>query len=400
MERDRHELTVLMVDTGHRPVHRVCRPHRAGPDGEGVRPVADGKLFRDLRPAWIDTPDRVLGEARDRVVLPGPRHDGECDDGGGGDDQGECSHDRPARAPPRRGDPLRGRHVCRRRWQRRPRRLGQLSAGLPAIVRVLGQRAADHRVEPRRQAGPPVADTRRLVLEVRVDLGDLRGSGERHLAGEALEQHAAERVHVRPSVHCVAADPLRREVGPRPNHARLGQPLGRLQVLRDPEVDQVDALLQAVAADQGIARLDVPMHESVLVRRVERSSELGDDVDGAVGVQSALGAQEPPEVRALDVAHGDVEQAIDLARVVDRDDARMLGRRRQSRLTQEARTEPSVVAYIAGEQLERDVALKPEVLCPVHHSHAAVTEQFGEAVLAERRPHSRDPFHGLAIRVG
>jgi hypothetical protein len=95
-----------------------------------------------------------------------------------------------------------------------------------------------------------------------------------------------------------------------------------------------------------------------------------------------------------------LEEAIDLARVVDRDDARMLGRRRQPRLTQEALPKPGVIAHSAGEQLERDVALKSQVLCPVHHPHAAATEHFGEAVLAERRPHFGDPFHGLAIRVG
>jgi hypothetical protein len=166
----------------------------------------------------------------------------------------------PAAATARRGGPRvscrrRGGRVRRRRWQRCPRGLGQLRAGLPAIVWVLGQGATDHRVKLRGQAGPPVADPRRLVLEVRVELGDLRRPRERHLAGETLEQHAAERVHVRPPVHPLAADSLRREVGTGPEHARLGQALGRLQVLGDPEVDEVDALVRAVCADQGIARL-------------------------------------------------------------------------------------------------------------------------------------------------
>ena len=51
-------------------------------------------------------------------------------------------------------------------------------------------------------------------------------------------------------------------------------------------------------------------------------------VERAARLERALRAEQRSQVGALDVAHREVEQAVDLARVVDRHDVRMLERRR------------------------------------------------------------------------
>jgi hypothetical protein len=91
----------------------------------------------------------------------------------------------------------------------------------------------------------------------------------------------------------------------------------RGDVLGQPEVGEVRVL---AGAEQDVGRLDVAVHDPARVRRVERARDLRDDVRGASGVEVLLGAHERAQVRALDVAHGDVQGAVVLARVVDRDD--------------------------------------------------------------------------------
>ena len=69
-------------------------------------------------------------------------------------------------------------------------------------------------------------------------------------------------------------------------------------------------------------------------------------------------SQHDLQVAALDEAHRDVQLPVDLARVVDRDDVRMLERGRHPRLGQEALPERDVLGELRREQLQRDVAVE------------------------------------------
>ena len=84
-------------------------------------------------------------------------------------------------------------------------------------------------------------------FEVRVHLRQLGVARERRPAGERVEQHGAERVHVGARVGVLAADLLGRgEVGRADEHAGAGEAGGRGRVLGQPEVGQVDVLLALV----------------------------------------------------------------------------------------------------------------------------------------------------------
>ncbi len=112
---------------------------------------------------------------------------------------------KPATAATARSDPpADSSRPCRRRARRaaagrppvrrgrvRPRRLDQLGAAGGAVVAVLGERLAQHRVER-----GVALQRRRLLLHVRPQRLGLGRAPERRRAGQALVQHAGERVHV------------------------------------------------------------------------------------------------------------------------------------------------------------------------------------------------------------
>ena len=75
---------------------------------------------------------------------------------------------------------------------------------------------------------------------------------------------------------------------------------------------------------------------------VERFGDLRRDRDRTLGLGRAVGAQQGLEVGTVDVAHGDVQTAVGLAGVVDRDDVRVFEARRLPRLVQEPLAEAIV----------------------------------------------------------
>ena len=90
----------------------------------------------------------------------------------------------------------------------RERRPGELAAARVALLRLLRQRPRDHGVERGRQLRPPCARRRRLRFEVREHDREVRVTPERRLPDEALVEHAAERVDVRPPVDLLPGDLL------------------------------------------------------------------------------------------------------------------------------------------------------------------------------------------------
>ena len=101
----------------------------------------------------------------------------------------------------------------------------QVAAGLEAPVGRLVEPLGDHRVEPRRQLRPHVGELRRRLAQVRVDDRHVGVALERHVAREAVEEQARERVDVGARVDVAALDLLGRDVVDRPHQlAGLGQP--------------------------------------------------------------------------------------------------------------------------------------------------------------------------------
>ncbi len=153
---------------------------------------------------------------------------------------------------------------------------------------------------------------------------------ERLGADERLVEHAGQRVDVGATVDGLSLDLLRRDVVdgadelPCRGEAGLG---GRL--LGQPEVRDVDVV---VLADQDVARLDITMDEPAPVRRVQTCRRLSDDRNRTSWWQRAGAAKQLTQVRAFDVAHGDVENTAAFIGVVHRNDVRVIERGGQLRL--------------------------------------------------------------------
>ena len=226
--------------------------------------------------------------------------------------------------------------------------------------------------------GPPFGQERRRLLEVREEHRDVRVAPERRIAAQTFEQQAAERVDVGSTVDLLARDLLRGNVvdGPdelpvlREPHS-LRQALGQTEV---GEVGMIRALVAGAGSDQDVRRLDVSMDEPTGMGEIERARDLGQQVDRLRGRQGAL--PEPgPQVGPFDVAHRDEQVPVGLARLVDRNDVRMVDRRCEFGLGQEAFAEGSAGGEGRGQDLQRDLTLEAEILCEVDLAHPAASEQ-------------------------
>ena len=122
---------------------------------------------------------------------------------------------------------------------------------------------------------------------------------------------------------------------------------------------------------------------------VERLRDLRGDRHGPLGPEWSAGSQHRLEVGAVDVAHGDEQPAIGLARVVDGDDVRVVEARRQPRLVQEPLAEALVVREALGQHLERHRASEAHVAREVDLAHAAPPDPLPDLVDAEHGPFER-----------
>ena len=147
---------------------------------------------------------------------------------------------------------------------------------------------------------------------------------ERHLAGEQLEQHDAEREQIGAMVDGAPERLLRRHVGdgtdhhPRHRHLRLRhlRPDAGRDELGQAEIEHLDQ--PALGAHQ-VRALDVAMDDAVSVRFVEGVGDLEADFDHLAHRQRPLRRARGQQF-AVDVLHDDEVGAAVLADVVgDRD---------------------------------------------------------------------------------
>ena len=119
-----------------------------------------------------------------------------------------------------------------------------------------------------------------------------------------------------------------------------------------------------------------------LAKSAPPESSLCEGADRVRWVQTAA-LEAPFQVTPLDVAHGYEEDFLGRPSLVDRDDVRMVDRRGQLRLTQEAVTERFVLGEGGSQQFERNPPLEPEVLGQVDDAHAAQAQQLLAPVAGE-----------------
>jgi hypothetical protein len=154
-----------------------------------------------------------------------------------------------------------------------------------------------------RQQGATRPRIRRRLGQVREpDLG--RASpGERRFADQALVEDAPERVDVAGARGLPSLDQLGREVMGRPEQLALrGQPR-RVRPAREPEVRERRS---ALAVEEDVRRLDVPVQDPARVKSVEAAAELGSEIDGLLQRERPEQPQPQRERAAGVVRHREV----------------------------------------------------------------------------------------------
>ena len=174
----------------------------------------------------------------------------------------------------------------------------------------------------------------------------------------------------------------------------LGDPPREAEVR---QVDVVGAVGAGARVEQHVGGLHVAMHKTARVGRIQGARHLRDDADRVRRVQTAA-LQALLEVTPLDVAHGDEEDVLGRPGLVDRDDVRMVDRRGQLRLAQEAVTERLVLGEARSQQLERDLPLEPQILGQVDDAHAAQAQQRLDPIAGELGADPRVVAH-LHVRI-
>ena len=218
------------------------------------------------------------------------------------------------------------------------------------------------------------------------ELRDVVISLERNLAGEQLVEDAAEGVDICSSVDLLAPDLLRSHVVERSDPLASGREAAvRRSSLRQPEIRQIRVLSAAPSGHQDVRRLHVPVDKPALVSRIERGSHLRNNACRARRVERSLGCEEAPQVRAVDEAHRDVEDALLLAGRVHRDHVRVIQGRRELRLADEALAEVVAVGQRLADHLQRDGPTERNLGGPVDHAHAATANfRFDPEVAQDR----------------
>ena len=82
-----------------------------------------------------------------------------------------------------------------------------------------------------------------------------------------------------------------------------------------------------------------------------------------------------PRGRPLDEAHRDEQPVVDLPRLVDGNDVRVVEGRGDPRLAEEPLAKDLVLGIPLGEQLQRDAALEPRIAGAVDLAHAAAPDE-------------------------
>jgi len=219
-----------------------------------------------------------------------------------------------AAAPPRRGRRRRGRGRGRRvpRVRRGVREQPQhLRGRLRPARRSPRQAAQDERREQRRHRRRPRAVRRRAPLQPRRDIG--RGA-RGPLPDQHLVEHQPERVQIAARVHRPARRLLGRHVARRAQGA-LGERRVVVEAARDAEVGEHHA---PAPLEQHVARLEIAVDHP---GRVGGAQPLGDgaaDAHRGRDREPRLRSQQRAQRVALDELHGQVEQPLGLAEIVDR----------------------------------------------------------------------------------
>ena len=263
-------------------------------------------------------------------------------------------------------------------------------------ARVFLERAPKELADPRRsflgERIPP-----RLGSENRGDHVRRGLPAENALAGQELVEDAAERPDVGSLVHRLAArllgahelrgaedDAGLRAVADerrRQREVRLGTGRLRIESLREAEVEDLDP---PVRGDLDVGRLQVPVDDAAIVRRLERLGDLTRDLERLVERKSAV-RQPVRERLSRHELHHDEPRAFRFLQAVDRGDRGVVQGGEHPGLALEPRQALRVAGELLGEGLDRDLPAQPVVVGAIDLSHSAGPERAQNRIDPELR---------------
>ena len=262
-----------------------------------------------------------------------------------------------------------------------------------ALFRILLEGAPQKGGEDRRQAGRQPRPVRLSANDRREGVG---GSGAREgpCSCEELVDDAAEGPDVGAPVHGLPTCLFRAHICGRPDDAverrgqrRLvdgGRAGGRIQRLGQTEVEDLD---RAVGAARDVGRLQVAVHDALLVRGFERAANLAGHQDCFSDRQWTLG--DPVlERESVDQFEDQHRVALVLLQAVDRGDVGMTQRREELRLAPESFEAMRIGREALGQDLERHAPPEPRVLRGIYLAHAPDADEADDVIRA-------DPSAGL-----
>jgi hypothetical protein len=157
--------------------------------------------------------------------------------------------------------------------------------------------------------------------------------------------------------------------------------------LGDAEVAQVHVPAPG-PGDQDVAGLDVAVHQARGVYGVERVGHRLQQGTQRLDVEPAFALEHRAEVLAVDEPHRQVQHTVRVARVVDRDDVRVLEAGRDGGLPLEAVAVLPVGGERRRQHLQGDRAPQVQVARAVDDPHAALADERFDAVPGQ---HASDP---------
>ena len=262
--------------------------------------------------------------------------------------------------------------------------VGQQSGVRIALGGVGGQ---GFQADPIERGGDGVVDRAwggQRVAQLRLDYpgGGLAREIGRTLATEQLEEDHTQAVDIAPLVGQVApaAGLLGAHVGRRPQDGAVAGQV-RLEVgpPRQAEVGQPGPPL---LVDEHVRRLQVAVEHPLAVRMVERLGQVEEDPDRGGQVERLLVAL-PQQRPASDILIGDPALSGVVARVVDRDDVRVVEPGGRSRLAEEPLHDPLVPSRRL-EHLQGDIPVEPGVVRQIDLAEAAIPQPLAELEPAKR----------------
>jgi hypothetical protein len=150
-------------------------------------------------------------------------------------------------------------------------------------------------------------------IKTRIETGQAGGGGleraTRHLAGEHLIEHDADGIQVRATINV------------RAKHEHLGSDevgrahgvTGLRETMRagflDLRQSEVGHFHLALHVDEHVGRFDVAVDDAQLVRGAERIAHMRGDGQRVIGRELPLRADHLGDISAIDILHGEVEQA-------------------------------------------------------------------------------------------